>query len=84
MFLHITSVTKLGEYRLRLTFNNGAAKEVDLSNELFGELFEPLRSLDVFAQVYVNHETGTIEWPNGADFAPEFLFEIGEDVRRVA
>lgn len=84
MFLHVNAVTKLGEYRLRLTFNNGAIKEVDLSNELYGEVFEPLRLPTVFAQVYVNPETGTIEWPNGADFAPEFLYEISEEIRKVA
>jgi len=38
----------------------------------------------MFKQVRVNNETGTIEWPNGADFAPEFLFESGTTVEHVA
>jgi uncharacterized protein DUF2442 len=84
MFLHVIKATHLGGYRLRLEFDDGAAKDVDLSNELYGEVFEPLRDPKVFARVAVNPETGTIEWPNGADFAPEFLYEAGTPVQRVA
>lgn len=80
MFLHVTELTYVEQYRLRLTFNNGVTKVVDLQHELDGEIFAPLVSLPFFRQVYLNKETGTIEWPNGADFAPEFLFEIGEAV----
>jgi len=46
--------------------------------------FEPLRDPEVFAQVRVNSETGTIEWPNGADLAPEFLYEQGTEAEHVA
>ncbi len=81
MFLHITSVTYLGDYRLRVEFSNGAAKDIDLKKELYGEVFEPLQDLEFFKQVMVNPDTNTIEWPNGADFAPEFLYEIGQEVR---
>ncbi len=77
MFLHVNDVQYLQNYQLRLTFNNGSVCEVDLEAELYGEIFEPLKEIARFCQVYVNSETGTIEWPNGADFAPEFLYEIG-------
>ena len=46
--------------------------------------FDPLRNPRVFAQVRVNHETGTIEWPSGADLAPEFLREKGIEVAQIA
>lgn len=84
MFIHVTSVIYLTGYKLRLRFNNGAVKDVDLKDELYGEIFEPLKGIELFKQVAVNLETNTIEWPNGADFAPEFLYEIGEEVRKVA
>ncbi|MEW6532563.1 MAG: DUF2442 domain-containing protein [Thermodesulfobacteriota bacterium] len=84
MFLHVTTVAYLGDYRLRLEFSDDTAREVDLANELYGEIFEPLRDLDLFKKVYVNPNTNTIEWPNGADFAPEFLHEIGTEVKKIA
>jgi hypothetical protein len=77
MFLHIMSVTYLDSYKLRLTFNDGITKDVDLQDELYGEVFEPLKDIALFKQVAVNPDSNTIEWPNGADFAPEFLYEIG-------
>jgi len=84
MFLHVTSVRHLRDYELRLEFSNGAVKDIDLSEELHGEAFEPLRAPDVFLRVAVNPETGTVEWPNGADFAPEFLYEHGRPSQQVA
>jgi hypothetical protein len=79
MFLHVVNVKYLDQYKLLLTFNNDTAKVVDLQNELDGAVFEPLQEIDLFQQVYVSEETQTIEWPNGADFAPEFLYEIGRE-----
>jgi hypothetical protein len=84
MFLHVLSATPLGGYSLRLEFNDGTVRDVDLSEELHGEVFEPLRDAGLFAKVVVNPDTGTVEWPNGADFAPEFLAQVGREVQRVA
>ena len=84
MFLHINSVQHLGEFTLRIEFSDGSVREVDLSDELHGEVFEPLRDPAVFAAVVVNPDTGTIEWPNGADMAPEFLHEKGTEADPVA
>jgi len=67
-----------------LRFNDGAVKEVDLENELYGEVFEPLQNIEFFKQVAVNSDTQTIEWPNGADFASEFLHQLGKTVRKSA
>ena len=63
-----------------MTFDNGITKDVDLQAELYGEVFEPLQEIELFKQVAVNPDTNTIEWPNGADFAPECLFEMGREV----
>jgi hypothetical protein len=73
MFIHVIEVEYLDEYKLKLTFNNGVSGIVDLGPELYGEIFEPLRDIKVFQQVVLTSRT--IEWPNGADFAPEFLLE---------
>jgi hypothetical protein len=84
MFLHVTDVGLKKDYELRVTFSDRIIKEVDLVGELYGEIFEPLKDRDVFKQVRINVETNTIEWPNGADFAPEFLYEIGKEINQVA
>jgi hypothetical protein len=80
MLLQVQKVRYLGAYRLRVFFNNQIVKDVNLQDELDGEIFEPLQDLETFRQVAVNPDTNTIEWLNGADFAPEFLFEIGQIV----
>jgi hypothetical protein len=84
MFLHVTEVRLTKDYELQITFSDGVVKEVDLAGELYGEIFEPLKDLEVFRQVRVNSDTNTIEWPNGADFAPEFLYERGREIKEVA
>lgn len=84
MFLHVTEVKCLDNYRLWLQFSDGAIKVVDLATELYGPVFEPLRDEAAFRAVAVNDETGTIEWPNGADFAPEFLYDSGIAAQQVA
>lgn len=77
MSLHVTAFEHLEGFRLRLSFNSGHELVVSLADELDGEVFLPLRDPAFFAQVRLNEETGTIEWSNGADFAPEFLAQFG-------
>jgi Protein of unknown function (DUF2442) len=74
MFVHVTTVKYVDEYKLKLTFNNGVAGIVNLRPELHGEIFEPLLDKSLFRQVFLTSRT--IEWPNGADFAPEFLLTL--------
>ena len=61
------------DYVVWLRFSDGTEGEVDLREELHGEVFEPLRDRKLFRSVAVHPEWHTIAWPNGADFAPEFL-----------
>ena len=77
MLVRVTSVECVGPRAVRVSFDDDTTKEIDLSDELWGEVFEPLRDPDFFRQVTLNEETGTIEWPNGADLAPSFLHEKG-------
>jgi len=81
LFLHVICVEYLDKYQLKLTFNNGIEGIVDLEQELYGEIFEPLKDKSLFQKVFVTSRT--IEWPNGADFAPEFLFEIASTRRKL-
>ena len=65
----------LHDYRIWLKFADGVEGEIDLENELWGEVFEPLKDKDRFEEFVLDKELKTIVWPNGADFAPEFLYQ---------
>ncbi|NKC12631.1 MAG: DUF2442 domain-containing protein [Gammaproteobacteria bacterium] len=73
MFLHVEQAKYIKDYRVWLSFNDGAEGEIDLSSELYGEIFEPLKDVSFFKSF--NLEGHTLSWSNGADFAPEFLRE---------
>lgn len=60
---------------LWLRFSDGSEGEVDLAGELSGPIFEPLRDPAYFRSFRLDPELHTIVWPNGADIAPEFLYE---------
>lgn len=63
------------DFIIRLRFADGIEGDVDFSNELYGEIFEPLRNHAFFQQFSVHPEFYTLTWPNGADIAPEYLYE---------
>jgi len=75
MFLEVSKAEYLDNYRIELTFNNGEIKTVDLQNELNGSVYKPLRQLEYFKSFRVHYNT--VEWANGADYAPEYLYSIG-------
>ena len=65
----------LNGYRLRLTFEDGRVGELDLEDQLWGNVFEPLRDIAQFKDFRIDPELRTIVWPTGADLAPEYLYE---------
>lgn len=73
--IDVVEARHVNGYTVWLRFEDGTAGEIDLSAELHGPMFEPLQDPEYFARLQVNPDTGTVEWPNGADFAPEFLYE---------
>ena len=75
MLPRITAARYAGNFSVWLRFNDGLEGTVDLSRELVGEVFEPLTDVAYFARVRLHPELHTLVWPNGADFAPEFLRE---------
>lgn len=62
-----------GEYRIHLVFNDGVENTIDFSAWLQGRIFEPLKDKDFFQRFFI--DGGTVTWPNGADIAPETLYE---------
>ena len=76
MSLHTIEVIPLSSYRLFLRFNNGDVGEVDLSNELDGEIFHPLHNPEKFLTAYQHPIMRTVAWRDGADMAPEFLLDL--------
>jgi hypothetical protein len=76
MILRITEVQVCGPYTLRMTFNDGKRKTVNVLPLLHGPVFEPLRDPVYFAQATLDSICGTVVWPNGADFAPEALRDL--------
>ena len=74
----VTSVAALPDSRLRVTFVDGTTGEVHmrlfLSNpRIDGTIFEALRDLEAFSQARV--VLGAIQWPNGADLAPDAMYD---------
>lgn len=75
--LTISQVEYLGSFKLKLEFSNTESRIVDLEQHLDGAIYQALKEQKFFAKVSLNQDLGTITWANGADFAPEFLYQIG-------
>jgi hypothetical protein len=69
----VTEARHVEAYTIWLQFNDGTEGEVDLQEELWGTVFEPLKDVNYFSKFRVHPELHTIVWDNGADFSPEFL-----------
>ena len=74
----VTSVIALPDSRLRVTFVDGVVGDVDMRSflsdpKIDGTVFEPLRDPGIFAQARI--VLGAIQWPNGADLAPDAMYD---------
>lgn len=65
-------------YKIILTFDNGKVKLVDFKNRLKKGVFKPLKNLNLFKRIRLDGHS--IAWENGADCAPETLYEIGIEI----
>ena len=74
MIPRVEEAKHIENYRVWLRFDDGTEGEIDLEKELWGEMFEPLRDVNVFRMLRVEPDLDTIVWPNGADLSPEFLY----------
>lgn len=85
--IKIKKVKVIGDYSIELVFNDKSVKQINLEPVLCGNLFGQLLNVDLFKRVRLNEEISTIEWPNGADFHPETLYnweEYQEELSKIA
>lgn len=74
--IKVVNAQYLSEYKIDIEFSNGFRNTIDLKEEIWGKVFEPLNDLKYFKNFKIN--TFTIYWENGADFSPEFLYELAK------
>ena len=80
MILHIREARVCGPHSLRLTFDDGTTKQINVRPLLEGPIFEPLQDPNDFARVTLDTTCGTVVWPLGADLAPEALHGLEAEV----
>ena len=72
--IKVIKAEAMDPYIIKITFNDEKVKIIDIEPILYGTYFEPLKNPELFKKVSVNQEIQSIEWPNGADFHPETLY----------
>lgn len=71
----VRSFEIVSPYTLHVAFEDGAEQTINLEPILAGELYRSLRDVQLFNQVQIDSEAGTLVWPNGADFDPATLYD---------
>ena len=72
--IRVIDAKYIEDYKIEFTFSDDKTRSIDLRDEIYGEIFEPLKDIESFKKFKLNHFT--IEWENGADFAPEFFVQL--------
>jgi len=72
---NLVTAEYVSKYTIHVRFKDGMEGDLNLEAELHGPIFEPLKNLSFFKQFFIHPEFRTLTWPNGADFAPEFVYE---------
>jgi hypothetical protein len=71
----VIAVEIVSDYTLRIQFDDETERTINFRPVVAGELFGPLRYLELFARVQVDDDAQTLVWPNGADFDPATLHD---------
>jgi len=74
MYYHVIEAKYIEKYKIWLKFEDEENGEIDFSNEFDGPIFEPLNNIEYFKKFDIQGKT--LHWKNGADFAPEYLYEL--------
>ena len=74
-FYRVESFKIVGPYRLQVAFDDHTSQTIDFSGVLFGQMYGPLRDLNLFERVSIDPDVQTLVWPNGADFNPAMLHD---------
>ena len=72
--LEVLNAKYIENYKIWIEFNDGTSGIADLSDDIWGKIFEPLKDIIKFKKFVISDTMNTISWENGADFAPEFLY----------
>lgn len=78
MMHYVRQVIPLPDFHLRVTFRSGEVRVFDAKPHLTGPVFEPVNDPEYFVHVDVDEVAGSIYWPNGADFCPDFVYSLPE------
>lgn len=79
-FTAVTSFQIVGPYTLDIRFDDATEQRADFEPILTGELYKPLRDIELFNQARIDEEVHTLAWPNGADFDPATLHDCPEQI----
>ncbi|TAL68465.1 MAG: DUF2442 domain-containing protein [Bacteroidetes bacterium] len=73
--IEIKNAKYIDNYKIWLEFSDGTSGIADLSEDLWGKIFEPLKDKNYFKNFAVSETMRTISWDNGADLSPEYLYD---------
>ena len=73
MYWDVVEVKPLEGLALFVRFQDGISGEVQFSPQHLTGVFEPLKDLDFFRQVFVDQ--GAVAWPNHVDLAPDAMYQ---------
>jgi hypothetical protein len=73
--IKIVKAKYYSEFKIWVEFNDGFSGIVDFNDILWGKIFEPLKEIEKFKKFRISEITNTIEWENGADLAPEYIYQ---------
>lgn len=73
--LYVTEARYVSDYRIWVEFSDGHSGVIDLADDLWGPVFDPLKDRELFRRFTVSETFRTVVWENGADIAPEHLHD---------